>query len=108
MTRRVLAALAVMACLIGIVVLSWAAPVQAQECPSMADFLALLAKDYGESPVASGSAGSQAPMPMMMFANMETGTWTMVAVVGGCARAMASGDHWTMAMPTSLQPGEDI
>jgi hypothetical protein len=96
---RVLATLA--ACVL------FAAPAAAQQCPSMADFLTLLAEDYGEVPVASGTAGAQAPMPVMIFANTATGTWTFVAVIGGCARAMASGERWTMSVPEPTVPGED-
>ena len=70
-------------------------------------FLSLLAKDYGESPVASGKAGTNTPIPMMVFANPATGTWTIVAVVNGCAQPLASGHEWTSTTPEPIIPGED-
>jgi hypothetical protein len=101
---RIIAAVAACLC---VVVLAWAAPVQAQDCPTMADFLTTLAEDYGEVPVASGTAGAQIPSPVMVFANVTTGSWTMVAMSRGCAVPLMAGTGWTMATPEPVEPGED-
>lgn len=85
----------------------FASPAFAQQCPSMADFMAHLAEDYGETPFAGATVG-QAKAPMIIFLNQQSGTWTIVIGQGGCAKPVAGGEGWIMAPAAEpVVPGED-
>lgn len=75
---------AVIACLFG-------APAVAQsQCAPHVDVVAGLAKGYGESLVATGMIDNR--HIMQTFANLEKGTWTIIAVdVDGIACLVMSG-----------------
>ena len=95
----VLAALAG-ACLVMIAALlpsSAHAQAQAPMCKPFKEITEYLSAKFAEAPTAMGIM-DQGKTMMVQFANIETGTWTLVALgTGGVGCVMASGDGYVEA-----------
>lgn len=71
---------------------SWAALAQGLRCMPEPEMAAALVDDYGERIVASATAsGGQ---PVLVFANIKSGTWTMIVLIDGSACVLGAGDGW--------------
>jgi hypothetical protein len=70
-------------------------PASAQSiCASKKDFLDALAAKYGEAEIMNGTA-SDGTTALMVLANPETGTWSIMIVrPGGFICMLASGDDY--------------
>lgn len=67
-----------------------------QQCAPVAAVSEGLAQNYGESRQASGVAGNGAGMEL--YANTDTGTWTLLVVTAGTACLVASGGSYAQRM----------
>lgn len=66
---------------------------QGMRCMPEPELAAVLIDDYGEKIVASAIAGSG--QPVLVFANVRSGTWTMLVLIDGSACVVATGAGWT-------------
>ena len=72
--------------------------VQAQGCVQFADGAARLQGEYGESVIGRGVMPNGAVV--VIFANPDTGTWTLVVVTpDGCSQSPADGSAWVSFVP---------
>jgi hypothetical protein len=83
---------------------SFSSPALAQmACGKRGDFLALLAKQYGETPTVIGITDRGALLDVVVS---SAGTWTMmITVAGGPTCIVATGRHWEMLPATAEKPG---
>lgn len=77
---------------------------QAQQCVQFSDGAARLVSEYGESIIGRGLMPNGAAV--VIFANPDTGTWTLVVVTpDGCSQSPADGQSWVSFDPEA--PGTD-
>lgn len=65
---------------------------QGARCMPDSQLVAVLADDYDEVVVGAGTAGPD--RRVLLFANVRSGTWTMVVLVDGSACVIAAGEGW--------------
>ena len=108
--RIVLAVLAIVAGLVGLCVaaywLSSTANAEEVPCGKYRDLAAALLKNAGEQPMVISTVGHDATKLLVIFANPDTGTWTLVfSDVHEAACAVSSGENFTWNDYKKPKPG---